>query len=340
MARVYKRGAVWWAQWRGERFSLGCSDRKAAELEFAKRQRRAADPTLAHEGATDLSTAATEWLASTAAQAKPPSPETCAMYELHTRHFVRLIGNVRLEYITAKAVDDYAAARRRETWGKHNVSAHTVAKELGTLRQILTFALRRGWFSRPLESVMPYSSPTEYEPLTRSLTWEQVPLLLAELAPARAATCAFLVGLGADWVAVERARVEDFEPSSVLVRGTKNSRRWARVPVVPPFADLVEQARAWLAAHGAFPSWDNAVRDMAAACARAGLPRVTPRDLRRTHGRVLRARGVPPALIGGMLRHADGRMAERAYAQLGTEDLGRLVGAITAAKPKRGKRSA
>ena len=35
--------------------------------------------------------------------------------------------------------------------------------------------------------------------------------------------------------------------------------------------------------------------------------------------------GVPPHLIGEMLRHADGRMAERVYAQRSREAVGRQV---------------
>jgi len=37
--------------------------------------------------------------------------------------------------------------------------------------------------------------------------------------------------------------------------------------------------------------------------------------------------GVPPHLIGEMLRHADGRMAERVYGQRSRQALGRQVGA-------------
>jgi hypothetical protein len=39
-----------------------------------------------------------------------------------------------------------------------------------------------------------------------------------------------------------------------------------------------------------------------------------------------------PQLIGPLLRHA-GRMAERVYAGLGVDDLGRLVAAVTAKTP-------
>jgi hypothetical protein len=102
------------------------------------------------------------------------------------------------------------------------------------------------------------------------------------------------------------------------------------VPIVEPFTELVARAHRYLLAHGSFTSWANSTRDMALACKRAQVPRVTLRDLRRTFGRVLRARGVAPQLIGPMLRHSDsresGRVAELHYAQLEAETLGRLVG--------------
>jgi integrase len=258
------------------------------------------------------------------------------MYGYHIGHITRLLGDeLPLADLDAAAVDRYIAVRRKEAVGKHarrTVVARTVDKELGTLRHILRFALRRGWYHRPLEAVLPASGSGTYEPLNRWLPLEGVRLLMAQFprAPGRAATIAYIVATGADWSAVERAERWDLGTAkhcsrTVLVRGTKNPKRWAEIPVLPFFGELLEAPRAWLVAHGSFPPWGNAVRDMAAACKRAGLPRVTPRDLRRSHGKILRARGVSPALIGPMLRHTDARMAELVYARVEPEDLGRLV---------------
>jgi integrase len=264
------------------------------------------------------------------------------MYGVHFAHLCRLIGgDLPLAKVDATAVDHYIAARRAERVGKalterkpdrrRAVSANTVAKELGTLRQVLALGLRRGWFSRQLEQVLPSRSGSAYVPLQRALTLEQVPRLLAQLSEARAATCAYIIALAADWCAVERAEARDFGGPDwcarlVLVRGTKNAKRWAEVPIVSPFGELADRARRWLLAHGSFPKWGKQrCRDLAAACKRAALHRVTPRDLRRTHGQVLADRGVPPYLIGEMLRHADGRMAERTYGQRTREAVGRQV---------------
>jgi integrase len=327
---IYLRGKVYWMQFRGKRFSLHVTDAKAAELAAKEHQRKAASPSYAASHDVSLSDACDAWLESLDTAAKPPAAGTRDMYGYHIAHFDRLLVGP-LAGIDAAAVDSYVSRRRREdipnTSPPRTTSASTVSKELGTLGQVLRLAARRGWFHRPLEQVMPPPMATGYRPLERALTWEQVPLLLAELDWNRAATACFLIGLGADRCAITRARLEDFtsRPGLVLVRGTKTPKRWAWVPVVEPFGKLVARAGAWMKAHGAFEEWRNAPRDLALACRRAGIPRITPRDLRRSFGQILRARGVPPSLLGPMLRHADSRMAETTYGQLKPDDLGRLV---------------
>lgn len=335
---VYLRGAVYWIQHRGRRTSLKTTDAEAALLAAQRVHRKSADPSYAAASERALSAVAESWLAAAPTDSnrrRPPTPETLEMYGYHIGHFNRLLGPaLPLADLDAEVVDRYVAARRREYIGKSttkHVSARTVDKELGTLRQILRYALRRGWYHRPLEAVLPDSAGGSYEPGTRWLPLEGVRLLLAQLPPARAATCAYIVATNADWCAVERAERYDLGASlkvcsrTVLVRGTKNPKRWREVPVLAVFGELLEAPRAWLLAQGGFPPWGNAVRDLAAACKRAGVPRVTPRDLRRSHGKILRARGVSPHLIGGMLGHVDSRMAELVYARIEPEDLARLV---------------
>lgn len=334
---VYWRNGVAWIQFRGKRWSLKTSDPIAAELAAKRIHRKAKDPTYAAASEVTLSAVCATWLGFTPTDSnrrKPPSPETLEMYGYHIGHLKRILGDeLVLADLDAAAVDEYIQTRRTEAVGKEarrTVGARTVDKELGTLRQILRFALRRGWYHRPLEAVLPESAGGTYEPLNRWLPLEGIRLLMAQLPAARAATCAYIVATNADWCAVERAERWDLGTPklctrTVLVRGSKNPKRWREVPVVPPFGELLEGPRAWLVAHGSFPAWGNSTRDLAAACKRAGVPRVTVRDLRRSHGKILRARGVPPHLIGAMLGHVDSRMAEMVYARIEPEDLGRLV---------------
>lgn len=334
---VYWRNGFAWIQHRGRRSSLRTADPEAALLAAQRIHRKTADPAYAAASERTLSAVAESWLDAAPTDAnrrKPPTPETLEMYGYHIGHLNRLLGADRpLVELDSAAFDGYVAARRREYIGKSetkHVSARTVDKELGTMRQILRFALRRGWFHRPLEAVLPVSAGGTYEPLRRWLPLEGLRLLLAQLPPARAATCAYIVATSADWSAVERAVREDLGTlrycnRTVMVRGSKNPKRWRAVPVLALFGELLEAPRLWLVAHGAFPPWGNSARDLAAACKRAGVPRVTVRDLRRSHGKILRARGVSPHLIGSMLGHVDSRMAELVYATIEPEDLGRLV---------------
>jgi integrase len=353
---IFWRGGWAYLQHQGQRIALKTQDKETARELAREHKRRAEDPSFAAASVTSIVDACVkfrEYAATGENRSKPPSPETFGMYETHFSHFVRIFGeNCPLDQIDAAAVDDYIATRRAEPIGKkpeagpderRRVSARTVDKELVTLRQVLALGLRRGWYSYPLERVLPKGAGGAYVPIDRHLTLQQVWSLLAELGksglsddPAgRVATCAYIVAFGADWCAVERAQRDDLGGSSacnllVLIRGTKNATRWDDVPVIAPFQPLAELAREYLATHGSFPRWGKQrCRDLAAACRRAGVPRVTPRDLRRTHGQILAACGVPPHLIGRMLRHTDSRMAEKTYAVPERADVGRQVAGVT-----------
>lgn len=347
---IYDRdGTGWfWLQWEGKRVSLKTQDPTQAQIAADEYKQRVSNPSHVAAGLKTLPQGCEDFLKYARTgdnRSKAPSPDTFEMYQAHIGHFLRIFGlTSRMDEITSEAVDDYIAARRSEHVGKkpekgpdtrRNVTANTVDKELGTLRQILRLGLRRGWFHLPLERVLPKSSGALYVPITRYLTPEQFRALLDVLPAYRAATLAYVFAFGADWCAVERAERDDLGGAThcnllVLIRGTKNAKRWDEVPLVAPFHEFAERARAYLAEHGSFPKWGKQrMRDMAAACRRAGVPRVTPRDLRRSHGKALAAAGVAPHLIGRMLRHTDSRMAERTYAVPERLDIGRQVSAVT-----------
>jgi integrase len=339
--RPYRReNGVYYVRVDGRRVSLKTTNRRTAEVAVTELERRRASPAYARAHAVTFADACAAFLrdAPTAGnRARPPAKATIEMWRFHVGHFRRLVGDgVALAAVDGAEVECYIAARRAEPVpGKRpdrpNVSAATVDKELSTLRKILTAAARRGEYHHPLDAVIPAKAGGGRR-LERALTWpDEVERFFAALAawPARRAICAFVLGLGADVACILNARCSDFDLDRgvVLLRGTKTARRHAEVPIVAPFGDLVREAYAWLSAHGRFPQWQNSARDLARICRSAGVPRVTLRDLRRTFGRVQRARGVPPNLIGAMLRHTDGRMAELHYAGIGAADVGRLVAA-------------
>lgn len=319
VGKLYKRGKIWWYQHRGERTSTQCHDKAAAEAEARNIERRAADPNYkAAEARLDdcLDLFFQEQ------RAKKKAPGTLDMHSAHIVNLTKHLGaSLRLSDLAppagAREIDRYLAKRTKD-----KAKRTTQAKELSTLKGALRGAQRRGEFPWALEQVMPYRFAQQYVPGKRALTLAQVYALLGALEPKRGAVVAFIVLTGADWHSAETAEAADLQELKCLVRGTKNRRRWRTIPVLEPFAWLVPTIRA---AGPPFETWTNVRRDLALACERAHVPKITPRDLRRTHGKVLRALGIEPHLIAGMLGHADSRMVERVYGELENDQLDELM---------------
>ena len=62
--------------------------------------------------------------------------------------------------------------------------------------------------------------------------------------------------------------------------------------------------------------WPNVRRDLAVACRHAGIPRVSPNDLRRTFASWLKQRGVDSMVVARLLGHSSTAMVERVYGRL------------------------
>lgn len=312
VGKLYKRGAVWWYQHKGERTSTGCRDKIAAEAESKNIERRAADPNY-RATETRLDDALDRYLKDQRARLK--SSGTLRMHRYHVQHLTRILGaSLRLDQLGAREVDKYIEQRRKE-----KTARTTQSKELTTLKGALRIAARAGAFPRALETIMPIRFSLEYVPGKRALTLEQVRALLAVLEPRRVAVIAFIITTAADWQSVELAESTDRSNGAMLVRGSKNRRRWRTVPILKPFAEFAALAVP------PFEPWGNVRRDLAVACERARVPRITPRDLRRSHGMILRALGVEPHLIAAMLGHADSRMVEKVYGTLPADALAKLM---------------
>lgn len=311
MARLYKRGRYWWYQFRGERYSTRCTDRKAAEAAARDIERRVTDPTYRPAHETTLGACLTAWVEDRRRAGRAAG--TLRAIGVHVAHLARILGEeTPIARIGAAEIETFTAKRHAE-----GASRSTQGKERSTLHGALGRARRLRLYPFALDEVFgPFE--VEYEPVKRRLTERELPKLLAELPADRAAVCAFIVATSADHptsvARVERGDI-DLKRWRVLVKGTKNKYRHRVVAVVLPlFRRLLKLA----ATHVPFRPWTNAVRDLKAACARAKVPRVTPRDLRRTHGYILHARGVAPDLIAPGMGHADSTMVETIYGKLET----------------------
>jgi integrase len=316
--RIYKRGKVYWAQLHGRQFSLKTRDREAAELAFRIAQRQAVDPTYRPPNETTLEQALEAFESQQAQRGRAEG--TIKQYGVHASHLGRVLGaKTPIASIAGAEVDHYLSTRHAE-----GASRPTQWKELCTLRGALKLARRHGNYPHALDQVMPHAfEGASSTPRDGHLTLPQVTKLVAALEPERAAVVAFIVATAADWRSVELAEPGDIDMKggTALVRGSKTEHRWRTVPILPRF-------RKWAAlAAGALPfaPWPNVRRDLEVASRRAGVPYATPRDLRRSHAKALRAAGVEPHLIGKMLGHRDSRMVERVYGQLAPEALARLM---------------
>jgi integrase len=317
MGRIYRRGKTLWYQAHNKRVSLKTTDRKAAELKARELERERADPTYRSKNSTTVGAALNAFAARQEQRGR--SQATMSMYSTHASHITRLLGaDSPLASVDAEAVDDYLAARHRE-----GAKRSTQWKELCTLRGTLKLARRHKKYPHPLDEVMPESfEGAQSEPGTRHLLMPGVLKLVAVLTKPRADVVRFIVGTAADWVGVERARDGDIDWSArqVKVFGSKTDFRQRTVPILDVFEDLLREVRLPL------EPWGNVRRDLEVACRRAGVPRVTPRDLRRSCSRILRAAGVEPSLIAPMLGHKDERMVVRTYGRIQPDELGAAIG--------------
>jgi integrase len=321
--RIYRRegSKIWWAQWRNRRQSLGTTDREAAELAFRQLQRRSSDPTYrAPDPAATLTRELDAFIARQKERGR--SPDTIEMYELHARTLTSVLGgSTPIAEIDAAAIERYVSTRTRA-----GASKSYRWKELCTLRGCLKRSRRNGTYPWALDQVMPDDLQPEYVPLTRHLMLADVAALLAELPLRRRAVVAFIVATGSDLGSVWRATATDFQPHAIRVRGTKNAKRDRIVPILALMKALAEEARQGVP----FEPWASMRRDLARACGRAGTAVVTARDLRRSTGRILRAAGVQPSLIGPILGHAAGsRVTAQTYAQIEPAELGAQIDRVT-----------
>jgi integrase len=243
------------------------------------------------------------------------------MLIVKSRHLERVIGaDTPLAQVTARTIDRYVVTRLDE--GK---SRNTIHKELTTLRGALRLAKRRGEFAQDLNAVMPLDFSPKYSPRSRALSIPETDRLLEhfEKKPERRALLAFLLATGATYPSeVENAQRGDVTDRFVHLRGTKTATRNRRVPIV-------SYAQPWLKIaleHGPpFAPWTNIRRDLHLACTALTIEPISPNDIRRTFGHMLRASGVEPQLIAVAMGHVDGRMVEKVYGRITPEELAHLL---------------
>lgn len=128
-----------------------------------------------------------------------------------------------------------------------------------------------------------------------------------------------------------RAEMRDHDLVSwvVYLRGTKTAKSAAHVPIAPPWRPYLQFALNGRPEQGPlFPRWRNINRGLALACKRAGIERVTPNDLRRTHTTLLASDPVHPIPNSALLpvsRHTTTRMLDGVYVRHTLESTMRML---------------
>lgn len=328
--KIYLRGKIYWARVRDRsgqvvRKSTKCRTIPAALQEYERLEREAVDQTYGAAAETTLAKAIADYYADL--QRRRVSEATRSIAEQKCGHLVRVWGqNMPLSLVTSKLVHDYIDRRQRE-----DVTDHTIKKELGQLRQVLVIARHHGLFPLEVEQVMPPYFSAKHKPRETWLTPAELRRLLAELTQDRAAHVAWMVATGGRLAESYRAERKDVDwtRGTILMRGSKTAGSWCELPVSPLMRGLLERAlRGAPGNRPLFRPWDKLHRDMAAACRRADVPRVTPNDLRRTFGTWHREAGVNINLISKLLRHTTDKLAQTTYARLGADALGKLLGDV------------
>lgn len=188
-------------------------------------------------------------------------------------------------------------------------SDHTIAKELGTLRQALRVLRKHDLYPGDPTLIWPDALRAVYTPRDRWLTVEEYKLLLGAVKPSRRKYVTLYCNTGLRLSELEQAtRLGD----DLLVRQTKGVKQDRVIPLsTDAKAVLDETPLPW-------PRWNssNSNRDLRVACKAAEIERCSANDFRRTFCSWLCQAGVPELTIIKLMGHTSSEMVRRVYAQL------------------------
>lgn len=314
-----------------KRLATGCRNEEAAVARANEFEQRWANPAHATAAAATLVGGIEALLADLRRRQRSAATQKKARQKLG--HFLRLWPGCSMRDLEMRGPDmvlQYIDQRLKE-----DVTRLTVKMELQHLDMVLRLARYLGTFHRDPKELFPPFFTAGHKPRKTKLTPEQALMLRAQLPPSRGAHVAFILATGARASEVETARFEDIGDGYVHLRGTKTEAAEDDVPITAvsrPWLMMALEGRWPFRGGPYFPPtaklyepWGNIRRDLTAACKRAGIPRVTPNDLRRTFASWHRDAGVPAELVSKLLRHTTDKLAQTTYAKLGPKETGLLI---------------
>jgi integrase len=344
MGSIYKRGDTYYGdfidrQHRRVQRSLRTKDREVAKARLRDLELQTTD---SGTHASEALTAALDYFTDTVCASKPIA--TRNSYAQKARHLARLLGNAQVDDLTRAHVERYIAHRIHE--GAHT---HSVHKELVVLRGALVSAEARGTFHAVVTKLVP-KFRANYVPRETYLTPPQFSKLIAAIVASphpnatpntRAKTerkrmertlyCLLIALASPRRGELEKLRWDDVD----LIRGTlripKGKTKSRVVPIHP-------MLRPWLEAliqptGPMIQPWGNDKRELERACKRAGVPRVTPNDLRRTFATWLKQNDVDSAVVAAMMGHTSTAMVDRVYGKLGEASYRRAIARMPGGLP-------
>ena len=252
------------------------------------------------------------------------SDATWKMVGVKSGQLLRLLGGHEVTALTIDHLQGYIETRLGE-----GAARETIRKELSVLRQALKLAHERGKLRHDPRLLFPRFR-VRYIPRERHLTPEEAEALFQHLPEERRLWVLLAVLLGPRLSEVERADWRDVDLAGgwFRVRGTKTLLAHRRVPIPAPLRPHLEAAQR--------PSgpivgrWRNSWRDLARACRRADIERVSANDLRRTFASWMKQGGEDSAVVARLLGHSSTRMVDLVYGKLNDENYKTAVARLPA----------
>lgn len=322
MGKLYKRGETYYADYYDRSGKRQQRSTRTSDIQVARARLRelelATTDRAAH--ATEAVSDALAYFLDVSCASKPRPTVEC--YQQKARHVNRLIGETPTGRLDSEAIERYIAARLDE-----GASRHSVHKEMVVLRSALERSRQRERGGRP-DQVPKFRSG--YVPRTSYLTPEQFMALSeclvrplgargdaeahARRKVRRTLYCLLITLASPRSGEIEALRWEHVDLARGVIRVPKGktiARSVAIHPVLRPWLERYHEGTGPIVER-----WGNVRRDLPAACLRAGVPRCTPNDLRRTFASWLVQAGETLYVVSRLLGHKSTRMVEMVYGQL------------------------
>ena len=340
MGKIYKRGGTYYADYFDRHGRRQQKSTRTCDRVVAKEKLRDLELATTNRGAHSTQTLddALTYFVAIGCAAKPDATRSC--YEQKARHLSRVMGSLKLSEFDQRPgrehVDRYIAQRLKD----EGAAKHSVHKELVVLRGALKSAQERGLGATLVDSVPPFSA--DYVPRDVHLSPEQFMLLTEQLvAPLppnpsaatiavwqqrktrRTLYCLLIAFTSARRGELAQLRWEDIDLHRGVIRIPKGKtvKRDVKIsPVLRPWLEALDAGTGPVT-----EPWGNVGRDLPDACARAGVPRCTPNDLRRTFATWLVNEDVPLQQVAKLMGHKSTRMVDLVYGHLTNETLDRAI---------------